>query len=54
MARVASVPSRHLATELFAFAPKVELLHVPYRGVGLALPDQRSQHQVAVMPRRTQ
>ena len=29
----------HLATELFASAAKVELLHVPYKGVGAAVPD---------------
>lgn len=29
----------HLATELFASSAKIELLHVPYKGVGAALPD---------------
>ena len=29
----------HLATELFASTAKVELLHVPYKGVGAAVPD---------------
>jgi len=29
----------HLATELFAVSAKIELLHVPYKGVGVALPD---------------
>jgi tripartite-type tricarboxylate transporter receptor subunit TctC len=29
----------HLATELFASAARIELLHVPYKGVGAALPD---------------
>lgn len=29
----------HLATELFASTAKIELLHVPYKGVGAAVPD---------------
>jgi tripartite-type tricarboxylate transporter receptor subunit TctC len=29
----------HLATELFAYSAKIELLHVPYKGVGAAVPD---------------
>lgn len=29
----------HLATELFASSAKIELLHVPYKGVGAAVPD---------------
>jgi tripartite-type tricarboxylate transporter receptor subunit TctC len=49
-----SVPSRlnysstgnaslaHLATELFRIAAGIELVHVPYKGVGAALPDMLS------------
>jgi len=32
----------HLATELFAYTAGIELVHVPYKGVGAALPDMLS------------
>lgn len=40
----------HLATELFASAAKVELLHVPYKGVGAALPDLLAGRLQVLLP----
>ncbi len=40
----------HLATELFASAAKVELLHVPYKGVGVALPDLLAGRLQVLLP----
>ena len=42
----------HLATELFASAAKVELLHVPYKGVGVALPDLLAGRLQVLLPHR--
>ena len=40
----------HLATELFAAAAKIELLHVPYKGVGVALPDLLAGRLQVLLP----
>lgn len=40
----------HLGTELFASAAKIELLHVPYKGVGLALPDLLAGRLQVLLP----
>ena len=40
----------HLATELFASAAKIELLHVPYKGVGQALPDLLAGRLQVLLP----
>jgi tripartite-type tricarboxylate transporter receptor subunit TctC len=44
----------HLATELFASAAKIELLHVPYKGVGAALPDFLAGRLQVLLPTGTQ
>jgi tripartite-type tricarboxylate transporter receptor subunit TctC len=40
----------HLGTELFAAAAKIELLHVPYKGVGAALPDLLAGRLQVLLP----
>jgi len=40
----------HLATELFAASAKIELLHVPYKGVGAALPDLLAGRLQVLLP----
>jgi tripartite-type tricarboxylate transporter receptor subunit TctC len=40
----------HLATELFAATAKIELLHVPYKGVGAALPDLMAGRLQVLLP----
>jgi tripartite-type tricarboxylate transporter receptor subunit TctC len=40
----------HLGTEMFASAARVQLLHVPYKGVGEALPDLLSGRLQLLLP----
>ena len=40
----------HLATELFASAANIELLHVPYKGVGVAIPDLLAGRLQVLLP----